>query len=63
MSKSLFKQGLAVVAGLVLLTSVQANDMSDDAITERLQPAGVACVEGEACAASAVTAASGHDHT
>lgn len=59
MSNSLNRQILAAFAGLLLITAVQANDMSHDAIKERLQPYGEVCVEGDECASAMTAAASG----
>lgn len=43
---------VAVLAGVVLSTMAMASSNSDDAIRERIKPAGSVCIQGEECAAA-----------
>jgi len=48
---------LAAVATLMLTTLAVAGSNSEDAIRERIQPAGSVCIQGEECAAASGAAA------
>ncbi|GLQ32525.1 c-type cytochrome [Litoribrevibacter albus] len=43
---------VAVLAGVILSTLAMASSNSDEAIRERIQPVGSACIQGEECAAA-----------
>ncbi|MFC3153075.1 c-type cytochrome [Litoribrevibacter euphylliae] len=43
---------VAVLAGVMLTTLAIASSNSDDAIRERIKPAGSVCIQGEECAAA-----------
>ncbi|WP_417596220.1 c-type cytochrome [Oceanospirillum sp.] len=50
---------MGVLAGAVLSTSVQAAEMSKEAIAERLAPVGDVCLQGQDCGGAAPAPAAG----